>query len=136
VIVVDSSVWIDYFNGRDNRQADYLHQRLGSEPVAIGDLILTEVLQGFRDERSYRAAHALLTALTIHDMLGRERVVRAAERYRSLKRAGTTVRKTADVIIGSFCIDAGLPLLFNDRDFLPMVEHLGLKSALARSIQH
>lgn len=131
MIVVDSSVWIDYFNGQGNRQTDYLDERLGAEPVAIGDLILTEVLQGFRDDGSYRTAHTLLTALTIHDMLGRERAVRAAERYRILKRAGNTVRKTADVIIASFCIDAGLPLLFKDRDFLPMVEHLGLKSALA-----
>lgn len=131
MIVVDSSVWIDYFNGRVNRQADYLHELLGSEPVAIGDPILTEVLQGFRDDRSYRTARALLTALTIHDMLGRERAVRTAERGRSLKRAGNTARKPANVIIGSFCIDAGLPLLFNDRGFLPVVEHLGLKSAVA-----
>lgn len=130
MIVVDSSVWIDYFNGHDNRQTDYLDGLLGTEPVSIGDLILTEVLQGFRSDDAFATAHGLLTSLTIHDMLGRERAVRAAQRYRSLRQTGAAVRRTADVIIGSFCIDAGIPLLFTDRDFLPMVEHLGLKPAL------
>lgn len=131
MIVVDSSVWIDYFNGRPSRATDRLDAILGSERVGIGDLILVEVLQGFRRDADAARARELLLGLDVLPMLGVDRALAAAERYRALRRRGVTIRKTADVIIASSCIERGLPLLFSDRDFLPFVEHLGLRDALA-----
>ena len=129
MILVDSSVWIDYFNGQATRETDYLDRLLGNDVAATGDLILVEVLPGFRRDTDYAAARRAFSRLTSYDMGGLERGYQAAKRYRQLRKSGVTVRKTIDVIIGSFCIDEGLPLLFSDRDFLPMVEHLGLQSA-------
>ena len=100
-----------------------------NDVAATGDVILVEVLQGFRRDADYAAARRALSQLPSYGMLGLERSHQAANRYRELRKSGVTVRKTIDVIIGSFCIDEGLPLLFSDRDFLPMVEHLGLQSA-------
>ena len=127
MVVVDSSVWVDYFNGRTTPQSDELDRLLGAEPVAIGDLILTEVLQGFRTTADFDTARRLLTTLTIHDMLGAARAILVAGNYRQLKRKGVTVRKTTDAIIATFCIDQGFPLLYSDRDFDPFVKHLGLR---------
>ena len=132
MILVDSSVWIDYFNGTRTPETDRLHALLGNEVAATGDLILLEVLQGFRSDAGLAEARHAMSILPCFDLLGRMRAHRAADRYRELRRAGVTIRKTVDVVIGSFCIDEGIPLLFSDRDFLPMVEHLGLVS-LARS---
>jgi predicted nucleic acid-binding protein len=129
MIVVDSSVWIDYFTGTDNKQANTLDNILGLKPVAIGDLILTEVLQGFRQDKDYKAARKLFEDVTIFDMLGTEMALKSADNFRALRKKGITVRKTADVIIASFCIDRKLPLLFSDRDFKPFVKHLGLEEA-------
>ena len=129
MILVDSSVWIDYFNGQANPETEYLDSLLGNDVAATGDLILIEVLQGFREDADYAAAKRALSTLPSFDLLGRERAYRAASRYRELRKTGVTVRKTIDVVIGSFCIDEGLPLLFSDHDFLPMVEHLGLRPA-------
>ena len=129
MILIDSSVWIDYFNGQGTRETDFLDRLLGNEVAATGDVILVEVLQGFRADADYSAARQALSRLPAYDMLGMQRSERAASRYRRLRKSGVTIRKTIDVIIGSFCIDEGLPLLFSDRDFLPMVEHLGLQSA-------
>lgn len=126
MIVVDSSVWIDYFIGVQNKQTNKLHESLGYKPVAIGDLILTEVLQGFRHDKDYKAAKTLFEDVTIFDMLGKEMAIKSAENFRILRKKGITVRKTADVIIASFCIDQKLPLLFSDKDFRPFVKHLGL----------
>lgn len=126
MIVVDSSVWIDYFLGAKNKQTDTLDESLGIRPVAIGDLILTEVLQGFRDDKDYKTAKALFEDVTVFDMLGKEMAIRSAENFRILRKKGVTVRKTADVIIASFCIEKKLPLLFCDKDFRPFVKHLGL----------
>jgi hypothetical protein len=130
VILVDSSVWVSYFNGDRDGHTDYLDTILGVEPIAVGDLILTEVLQGFRSERGYRTARSLLLGLTVFQMLDRDRAVRAAENYRFLRRQGVTVRKTVDTVIATFCIDERLPLLYTDRDFEPFVGFLGLKPAL------
>ena len=131
MIIVDSSVWVDYFNGQETRETNYLDSVLGIEAVAVGDLILTEVLQGFHSDDDFQTATDLMTSLTVYDMLGEDRVIRAAECYRTLRKSGVTVRKTSDVIIGAFCIDAGIALLFSDRDFRPMVRHLNLPSALS-----
>ena len=130
--MVDSSVWIDYFNGQRTPETDHLDALLGSDVAAVGDLILAEVLQGFRDDAHFATARRLMSRLPCFAMLGCEQAQRAASRYRDLRKAGVTIRKTVDVIIGSFCIDADLPLLFSDRDFLPMVEHLALASATHR----
>ena len=126
MVLIDSGVWIDYFNGRHTRETDHLDAVLSADVAATGDLILVEVLQGFRDDPDFVVAKRALSKLPSFDLLGYERAARAASRYRELRKAGVTVRKTVDVIIGSFCIDEGLPLLFSDRDFLPMVERFGL----------
>ncbi len=129
MIVVDSSVWIDYFSGLDTTQADRLDNTLGIKPVAIGDLILTEVLQGFRHDKDYKTARKVFEDVTIFDMLGKQMAIKSAENFRTLRKKGITVRKTADVIIATFCIDQKLPLLFSDKDFKPFVKHLGLVEA-------
>jgi predicted nucleic acid-binding protein len=130
MIVVDSSVWVDYFNGRDTPQTTRLDAALGVEPLAIGDLILTEVLQGFRTEADFVQARALLLSLTVFELLGLENAIRSAEHYRALRKRGVTIRKTADVIIATFCIVEGHSLLFSDKDFQPFVEHLGLREVI------
>jgi len=131
MILVDSGVWIAYFNGVGTPQTDRLDALLGQEPIAVGDLILTEVLQGFRVDRDYRTAKSLFSDLTLLELLGTERAMRAADAYRTLRKQGITIRKTADVIIASYCIDEKIPLLYEDRVFDPMVAKLGLRSALA-----
>jgi predicted nucleic acid-binding protein len=129
VIVVDSSVWIDFFNGVSTPEVDRLDALLGVTPLAIGDLILVEVLQGFRNERDVATARQLFRSLALLPLLGGSNPWKAAENYRQLRRKGITVRKTIDGIIATACIEANLPLLFSDRDFQPYVEHLGLVAA-------
>ncbi len=128
MIVVDSSVWIDYFNGKRTPQTDLLHSSLGHTPVMMGDLILTEVLQGFQDNKQFKIAKDLLSGLPFMPMVGRVIALQSAGNYRALRRRGVTVRKTIDVIIGTFCIHYQLPLLHDDRDFDPIVKFLGLKT--------
>jgi len=127
MILVDSSVWIDYFNGRRTPQSDLLDGLLGREPLVVGDLILTEVLQGFKRDRDFNQARRLLDSLAFVEMLGKDQAVYSAQNYRVLRGKGVTVRKTVDVIIGTFCIAHNLPLLHSDRDFDPMVQYLGLR---------
>jgi predicted nucleic acid-binding protein len=129
VILVDSSVWIDYFRGTATPQAERLDGLLGTEPIATGDLILTEVLQGFVSDRDFNQARKLLTSLTIVELGGRDIAVQAAKNFRALRALGVTVRKTIDAVIATRCIESRLPLLYSDRDFDPFVEHLGLRSA-------
>jgi predicted nucleic acid-binding protein len=127
VILVDSSVWIDYFNGAATAQTDLLHQFLGDEPVAVGDLILTEVLQGFSTEREFNTARRLLTGLEVVTLGGLDVAIQAAKNYRTLRAMGVTVRKTMDSIIATRCIVSGHMLLHNDRDFDVFEKHLGLR---------
>ncbi len=127
MILVDSSVWIDYFNGKITKQTNLLDFLLGYELIVIGDLILTEVLQGFQQDRDFNKAKKLLSALIFRQMLGRQLAIKSAENYRVLRKKGVTVRKTIDVIIATFCIANNLPLLHSDRDFRPMEKHLNLK---------
>ena len=129
MIMVDSSVWIDYFNGHDTSETTKLDSLLGIEPLAIGDIILTEVLQGFRKDEDYKTAFLLLSSLTIFELLGVKMAKKSADNYRQLRKQGITIRKTTDVIIASFCIEKNLPLLFSDKDFTPFVKHLNLVSA-------
>jgi predicted nucleic acid-binding protein len=129
VIVVDSSVWIDFFNGVSSPEVDRLDALLGVTPLAIGDLILVEVIQGFRNERDVATARQLFRSLALLPLLEGSNPWKAADNYRQLRRKGITVRKTIDGIIATDCIEANLPLLFSDRDFQPYVEHLGLVAA-------
>lgn len=133
MILVDSSVWIDYFRGTPTLQAEKLDSLLGSEPVATGDLVLTEVLQGFRSERDFNQARKLLTSLIVVDLGGQDIAIQAARNFRALRALGINVRKTIDTVIATHCIANGLTLLYSDRDFDPFVQHLGLRSALPRT---
>ena len=128
MILVDSSVWIDYFNGISSWQTDLLDMYLSNVPVVIGDLILTEVLQGFRSDKDYENAKNLLSVLSFRQIGGYNVAVQSAQNYRHLRKAGVTVRKTLDIIIGTFCIIEGLILLHDDRDFDPMVTHFSLQT--------
>ncbi len=130
MILVDSSVWIDYFRGTVTPQTDRLDSLLGTELVATGDLILTEVLQGFVSDKDFNRARRLLTALIVVDLAGQRIVVQAAKNFRALRAAGVTARKTIDTVIATYCIENRVPLLYSDRDFDPFVEHLGLRSVL------
>lgn len=130
MVLVDSSVWIAYFNGTITPETQRLDTLLAQEPVGLGDLILAEVLQGFRLDKDYRVAKKLLTSLTVYDLLGRDMAIRAAENYRALRKRGITVRKTTDAVIATFCIQNDFPLLHSDKDFLPFITHLHLRSAV------
>jgi predicted nucleic acid-binding protein len=133
VILVDSSVWIDYFRGTQNSQTDRLDALLGNEPVATGDLVLAEVLQGFDSVQDFNQGKKLLTSLPIIDLVGGDIVIQAARNFRALRSRGITIRKTIDTLIATRCIEKGLTLLYSDKDFDPFVEHLGLRTALPRT---
>ncbi len=128
MILVDSSVWIDYFNGQVTPETNKLDTLLGVKPLGIGDLILTEVLRGFRSDLDYQTAKKLMLTLSIFEMLGTDMAIQSADNFSILRKRGITVRKTADVIIASYCIEHNYSLLFADKDFLPFVAHLGLKA--------
>ena len=126
MILVDSSVWIDYFNARRSRETDLLDELLGSEVLVTGDLIVTEVLQGFADDRDLRRARRALEALAFEPMVGHNIAVASAINYRRLRARGITVRKTTDCLIATFCVRGGHSLLHCDRDFDPFEQLLGL----------
>jgi predicted nucleic acid-binding protein len=126
MIVVDTSVWIDYFNGRPTPEANLLDSLLERERLAIGDLVLAELLQGFRSDLDFRRGLDFLSAFKFLAMVGREVAVDSARNYRRLRARGVSVRKTIDVMIGTFCIQNGHQLLHADRDFDPMERYLGL----------
>ena len=129
MILVDSSVWIDYLRGRPNDETDLLDRLLGTEPVAIGDLILTEVLQGIGKDTDYVRTRDMFYTLDFVSIGGEVVALEAARNYRRLRNQGITVRKTIDTLIATRCIHDDIPLLFTDRDFQPFVAHLGLTSA-------
>jgi predicted nucleic acid-binding protein len=126
VIVVDSTVWIDFLNGRNAPHVRRLNAALGTDEIVVGDLVLCEVLQGLDSEREAREVEALLRRFEIVSMIGDVIAVAAARNFRSLRRRGITIRKTIDLLIGTWCIENDRPLLHNDRDFRPMAVHLGL----------
>ncbi|MDQ5909821.1 MAG: hypothetical protein QG599_1916 [Pseudomonadota bacterium] len=127
MILVDSSVWIDYFRGTTTPQTDCLDALLGTEPLAVGDLILVEVLQGFAGNQDFNQARKLLTSLEVIEIGGLEVAIQAARNFRTLRTLGVTVRKTIDTLIATRCIESDLALLYSDRDFDPFVKHLGLR---------
>lgn len=128
MIVVDSSVWIDYFNGAETRETGLLDGLLGIEPVVIGDLILAEVLQGFRADDDVRRARDAMNTLIFEPMVGRDIALASAQNYRALRARGITVRKTIDMLIATYCMENRHALLHSDRDFEPMQQHLGLET--------
>ena len=128
MIVVDSSVWIDYFNGAATRETALLDGILGAEPVLTGDLILCEVLQGFRSSQDARRARDALDTLHFAPMVGRQIALAGARNYRTLRARGVTVRKTIAMLIATFCLENGHRLLHADRDFDAIEAHLGLQT--------
>ena len=130
MIIVDTSVWIDYFNGKRSEETDSLDSLLGNQEILLGDLILTEILQGFQEDRLFREAQRMLESFPVVPMLGIQLASQSAKNYRTLRKRGVTVRKTIAVMIGTYCIEQHIPLLYSDRDFDPMVRHLGLHSVL------
>lgn len=129
MILVDTSVWIDYFNGNADKYTDALDLALEQGVVAIGDLIFLKILQGFKSDEEYKLAKERLSTLEQHEMFGHLIALKSAENYSALRKKGITIRRTTDVIIATFCIENELPLLFSDKDFKPFVQHLGLQSA-------
>jgi predicted nucleic acid-binding protein len=130
LILVDSSVWIDYFRGKVTPQTEKLDRLLGQQPLAIGDLILTEVLQWFDDEHEFHRVGRLLTSLTVVELGGQDIAIQAAKNFRALRRLGVSVRKTVDTVIATRCIEDGYDLLHADKDFDPFAKHLGLRTVV------
>jgi predicted nucleic acid-binding protein len=128
VIFVDSSVLIDYFNDETSWQVDTLEELLGREIVVIGDFILAEVLQGFKNEKEYLKAKSILRSFPCYEICGESIAVKSADNFRILRKKGITVRKTIDTVIATFCIVNGFTLLHNDKDFLPFEKYLGLRT--------
>jgi len=128
--LVDSSVWIDYFKGTVTAQTERLDKLLDQELLAIGDLILVEVLQGFTNERDFNEARKMLTSLIVVELGGQEIAIQAAKNFRALRVLGVTVRKTIATVIATRCIESGYDLLHNDRDFDPFAKRLGLRVVL------
>ncbi len=135
MIVVDSSVWIDFLNGRKAAHVERLRTALGAEEIVVGDLMLCEVLQGLGSERDARHVESLLRRFEIVSMAGDAIAVSAARNFRSLRSRGITIRKTIDLLIGTWCIENRRALLHNDSDFRPMAQHLGLIEASIASSQ-
>lgn len=133
MIFVDSSVLIDYFNGIENWQVEKFDEILGKEILVIGDYILVEVLQGFRNDKDYETAKRVLSSFPCFNICGEDMALKSAGNFRLLRKKGITIRKTIDVIIGTFCIENDLTLLHNDKDFFPLEKHLGLKSVALKS---
>ena len=131
--LVDSSVWIDYFRSSDTPQVALLDSYLGRRPLAVGDLIAAEVLQGVRDDHEFQLVKKTLDAFVHIDLVGYALAIKASENYRLIRAKGITIRKTIDTLIATRCIVDGLTLLYSDRDFLPFVKHLGLKVAYSET---
>lgn len=127
MILVDSSVWIDFFRGRDTPQVKVLDALLGRQPLLMGDLILAEVLQGFDKQKDFDEARRLLSSLDLIQIGGADIAVKAAIHFRTLRGLGITVRKTIDTLIATRCIEDNLELLHSDQDFGAFAEHLGLR---------
>ena len=127
MLIVDSTVWIDYFNGLENPQTDYLDQIVERTPILVGDLILAEVLQGFRDDSDFEEARRALSKYIQVEMVNPELALQSARNYRLLRRKGVTVRKTIDRLIATYCIENEHDLLHNDNDFDGYEKHLKLR---------
>jgi predicted nucleic acid-binding protein len=129
VILVDSSVWVDYFRAADTPQVILLDSYLGRQRIAIGDLVAAEVLQGVQDDKEFKQVKKVFDSFTRLDLCGYDLALKAAENYRLLRAQGITVRKTIDTLIATRCIQDDLTLLHADKDFLPFAKYLGLREA-------
>jgi len=127
VILVDTSVWIDYFNGIENKQTESLDQILSEQSVLLGDIILTEILQGFDSDKEFRLAKQALDPLDCIHLGGKSLAIKAASNFRFLRSKGVTIRKTVDMLIGSWCIEHEVELLHNDKDFDQIATQLPLQ---------
>ena len=130
MVLVDTSVWVDFFNGQTTAHTEKLDSLLSSTIVVVGDLILAEVLQGFRADKDYKLAKESLQALELVSLCSVAHAIKSADYYRLLRKKGITIRKTIDCLIATYCIEHKLPLLYSDNDFAPFTEHLSLKAAL------
>jgi predicted nucleic acid-binding protein len=126
VILIDTSVWIDFFRNRPTPQAEWLDRNLGLEALVVGDLILAEILHGFKEDKGFNEARRLLGRLEQVNIGGMDLAVEAAQNYRRLRRAGVTVRGTMDVLIATRCLTDSMRLLHSDQDFDAFERHLGL----------
>jgi predicted nucleic acid-binding protein len=133
VILADTSIWIDYFNGTESIETDRLDSALKDGTVAMGDLIFLEILQGFRDDKEFSKAKKTLATLDQYELFGAHMIERCADNYRFLRKKGLTVRKTIDLIIATFCIENKIQLLFSDKDYGPFVEFLKLEKFQANT---
>jgi len=127
MVVADTIVWIDYVHGLIAPHTNALDYELLHNRVITGDLLIAEFLQGFRNDKDFEAAKEIMDSLIYCDMLGKDIALKSAENFRLMRKNGVTIRKTADIIIGTFCIEHDLSLLHNDRDFEPMEKYLGLR---------
>ena len=126
MLIVDTTVWVDYFNGQINPETDYLDCVMSKELILVGDLILAETLQGFRADKDFELALAALSKFEQVEMLNLRLARQSAQNYRALRKKGITVRKTIDCIIATFCIVENHTLLHRDNDFDGFEKHLGL----------
>ncbi|MEX0904963.1 MAG: PIN domain nuclease [Balneolaceae bacterium] len=127
MILVDTSVWIDYFNGIENKQTENLDRILSEQSVLVGDIILTEILQGFDSDKEFRLTKQALDPLDCVHLGGKSLAIKAASNFRFLRSKGVTIRKTADMLIGSWCIEHEVELLHNDKDFDQIATRLPLQ---------
>ena len=127
MILVDTSIWIDYFNGIENKQAKSLDWILSEQSVLVGDIILTEILQGFDSDKEFRLAKQALDPLDCVHLGGKSLAIKAASNFRFLRSKGVTIRKTVDMLIGSWCIEHEVELLHNDKDFDQIATQLPLQ---------
>ena len=130
MVVVDSGVWIDFFNGADTPERGTLRRLLsrGETLLVVPDLVLYEVLRGFRHERDYLQAQALMLSMSVEPTGDPALAQRAAQHFRSLRAVGITVRSAIDVLIATFCIDRGYTLLHRDRDFDAFEDLRGMRA--------
>ena len=133
MILVDTSVWISYFNGIDSPECDVLDRAFDEGIAAIGDIVFLEILQGFKNDKDYKNTKQQLLKLDQYELFGHHMVEKCAKNYRLLRKKGITIRSTIDVIIATFCIENKLSLLFSDRDFLPFIQHLKLHSVTQKT---
>ena len=133
MILADTSIWIDFFNGKITPETNMLDKALAEGNVIIGDLILLEVLQGIKNDNEYKKTLKALETLDSFELFGKTMVLDCAKNFRKLRKKGLTIRKTADLIIATFCIKNKIPLLYSDRDFIPFSKHLGLVSVSSQT---
>ncbi len=127
MILVDTSVWVDYFNGKESNETEQLDEILADRVVLMGDIILAEILQGFDRDKDFRIAKQALDPLDCVELGGKPLAIKAASNFRFLRSKGVTIRKTVDMLIGSWCIEYEVELLHNERDFDQIAIHCPLR---------